>query len=61
MVRCMGLVKTFSDDIRMSFGMDKCAILTVVNSIPMETNILDDFPLLLHDDGCKYLRILENS
>eukprot|EP00957_Ditylum_brightwellii_P147127 11202783-Ditylum_brightwellii.AAC.1 len=39
----------------MSFGFDKCAILTIVNGKPVETTILDNFPQLPHDEGYKYL------
>eukprot|EP00957_Ditylum_brightwellii_P094175 7169962-Ditylum_brightwellii.AAC.2 len=60
MVRCMKLVKRFSDDIGMSFGLDKCAIPTIVNGKPVETTILDDFPQLPHNKGYKYLGILES-
>eukprot|EP00957_Ditylum_brightwellii_P014282 1075316-Ditylum_brightwellii.AAC.1 len=42
MVRCMKLVKKFSDGIGMSFGLGKCAILTIVNGKPVETTSLDD-------------------
>eukprot|EP00957_Ditylum_brightwellii_P038454 2906669-Ditylum_brightwellii.AAC.1 len=60
MVRCMELVKRFSDDIGMSFSLDKCNILTIVNGKPVETTILDDFPQLPHDEGYKYLGILSS-
>mmetsp|Transcript_56419 Transcript_56419/g.83864 ORF Transcript_56419/g.83864 Transcript_56419/m.83864 type:complete len:81 (-) Transcript_56419:211-453(-) len=30
----MALIKRFSDNIGMSFGLDKCAILTIVNVKP---------------------------
>ena len=39
----------------MSFGLNKCAILTIVNGKPVEATILDDFPWLPHDEGYKYL------
>ena len=45
----------------MSFGLNKCAILTIVNGKPVEATILDDFPWLPHDEGYKYLGILESS
>eukprot|EP00957_Ditylum_brightwellii_P020417 1539519-Ditylum_brightwellii.AAC.1 len=61
MERCMALVKQFSDDIGMLFGLDKCAILTIVKGKPVEITILDDFPRLPHDEGYKYLGILEKS
>eukprot|EP00957_Ditylum_brightwellii_P093840 7146209-Ditylum_brightwellii.AAC.1 len=60
MERFMALVKQFSDDIGMSFGLDKCAILTIVNGKLVETTILDDFPQFPHDEGYKYLGILES-
>eukprot|EP00957_Ditylum_brightwellii_P089103 6785185-Ditylum_brightwellii.AAC.1 len=44
----------------MSFGFEKCAILTKVNGKPVEITVLDDFPQLLHDEGYKYLVILES-
>eukprot|EP00957_Ditylum_brightwellii_P014214 1070796-Ditylum_brightwellii.AAC.1 len=55
-----GISKRFSDDIWMSFGLDKCAILTIVNGKHVETTILDDFPQLPHDKSYKYLGILES-
>eukprot|EP00957_Ditylum_brightwellii_P034838 2639660-Ditylum_brightwellii.AAC.1 len=60
MVRCMELVKRFSDDIGMAFGLDECTILTIVNGKPVETTILDYFPQLPHDEGYKYIGILES-
>ena len=45
----------------MSFGLNNCAILTIVNGKPVEATILDDFPWLPHDEGYKYLGILESS
>eukprot|EP00957_Ditylum_brightwellii_P175401 13352661-Ditylum_brightwellii.AAC.1 len=45
----------------MSFGLKKCAILTIVNVKLVETTILDNFPRLPHDEGYKYLGILESS
>eukprot|EP00957_Ditylum_brightwellii_P002255 173873-Ditylum_brightwellii.AAC.1 len=60
MVRYMTLVKRFSDDIGMAFGMEKCAILTIVNDKPVETTILDNFPCLPHGEGYAYLDILES-
>eukprot|EP00957_Ditylum_brightwellii_P016160 1216514-Ditylum_brightwellii.AAC.1 len=61
MVRCMELIKQFSNDIGMSFGYNKCAILTIKNGKPVETTILDDFLKLCDDEGYKYLGIVESS
>eukprot|EP00957_Ditylum_brightwellii_P112877 8606369-Ditylum_brightwellii.AAC.1 len=41
--------------------MELCAILTIINDKPVETAILDYFPRLPHDEGYKYLGILESS
>jgi len=51
MVRCMELIKRFRDDIGMSFGYNKCAIITIKNGKPVETTILDDFPKLRNANG----------
>eukprot|EP00957_Ditylum_brightwellii_P102059 7779187-Ditylum_brightwellii.AAC.1 len=60
MVGCMALVKEFNNDISISFGLDYCDILIIVNGKPVENNALYGFPRPLHDKGYKYLVILES-
>eukprot|EP00957_Ditylum_brightwellii_P011580 875552-Ditylum_brightwellii.AAC.1 len=52
----------YINDLKMYAKNDEemCAILTIVNGKSVETTILDDFPRLPHDEGYKYLGILES-
>ena len=53
----MKLVEKFSNDINMTFGLDKCAVLTLKNGRYSTTNILPEIPKL-DDDLNKLYRYL---
>ena len=62
----LDIVKQCSDDIRMTFGLDKCAKATFfrgkllkANNITLDTtNIIKDLEL---EDSCKYLGVTEGD
>mmetsp|Transcript_6913 Transcript_6913/g.9168 ORF Transcript_6913/g.9168 Transcript_6913/m.9168 type:complete len:90 (-) Transcript_6913:767-1036(-) len=45
----------------MSFGLDKCAVLTIRKGKVVPTQLMDDIPRLDDGEGHKYLGILESS
>mmetsp|Transcript_36211 Transcript_36211/g.53028 ORF Transcript_36211/g.53028 Transcript_36211/m.53028 type:complete len:519 (-) Transcript_36211:412-1968(-) len=59
--RALQIVEEFSNDINMSFGLDKCAILVIKNGSISTTNIYPDTPKLDDDENkaYRYLGILE--
>ena len=61
MLRCIDLIKKFSDDIKMDFGIEKCAVLHIekgkINHSPFESEI----PALGPEESYKYLGIAESS
>eukprot|EP00957_Ditylum_brightwellii_P198768 15150901-Ditylum_brightwellii.AAC.1 len=57
----MDLVKQFSDDIRISFGNDKCGVLTLRDGKVSPTMMLEEIPCLDSYKEYKYLGILESS
>ena len=61
--RCEKLIKQFSDDIGMSFGLDRCAVLTIKRgkSTLTDADILPNIPQLDKEDGYRYLVIYEGA
>eukprot|EP00957_Ditylum_brightwellii_P154316 11743417-Ditylum_brightwellii.AAC.1 len=59
----MKLVEQFSNDINMSFGLDKCAVLTLKNGRYSTTNILPEISKLDNgsNKGYRYLSIMEGA
>eukprot|EP00957_Ditylum_brightwellii_P130275 9937714-Ditylum_brightwellii.AAC.1 len=59
----MKLAEQVSNDINMSFGLDKCAVLTLKNGSYSTTNILPEIPKLDEDSnrGYQYLGIMEGA
>eukprot|EP00957_Ditylum_brightwellii_P105943 8080906-Ditylum_brightwellii.AAC.1 len=57
----MKLVEQFSNEINMSFGLDKCAVLTLKNGCYSTTNILPEIPKLDNNSNKGYcsLSIME--
>jgi hypothetical protein len=55
------IVEDFSDDINMTFGLDKCAILLITNGKYSTTNIYPEIPKLDDEDnkGYRYLGVME--
>eukprot|EP00957_Ditylum_brightwellii_P159811 12164326-Ditylum_brightwellii.AAC.1 len=59
----MKLVEKFSNDINMTFGLEKCAVLTLKNDRYSTTNILPEISKLDDDlnKGYQYLGIMEGA
>eukprot|EP00957_Ditylum_brightwellii_P072417 5503456-Ditylum_brightwellii.AAC.1 len=59
----MKVVQKFSNDINMTFGLDKCAVFTLKNGRYSTTNILPEIPKLGDDlyKGYNYLSIMEGA
>eukprot|EP00957_Ditylum_brightwellii_P038795 2932150-Ditylum_brightwellii.AAC.1 len=59
----MKLVEKFSNDINMTFDLDKCAVLTLRNGRYSTTNILPKTPKVDDDlnKGNRYLGIIESA
>eukprot|EP00957_Ditylum_brightwellii_P091243 6946877-Ditylum_brightwellii.AAC.1 len=55
------LVKAFSKDIGMTYGLGMCTVLTLKNGNPITTNILPDIPKFDEQNGYKYLGIAEST
>ena len=55
------LIKEFSDDIQMSFGLDKCAVIHMKRGKVSESTETWEIPLLTGDDDYKYLGIMESN
>eukprot|EP00957_Ditylum_brightwellii_P134324 10240825-Ditylum_brightwellii.AAC.1 len=45
----------------MTYGLDKCAVLTVKSGKPLNTEILPDIPKIDKQNGYKYLGIMEST
>ena len=61
MDRCKDLVTTFSNDIQMDFGLEKCAQLHNKNGIVDNSPFISDIPSLDLEDSYKYFGIIESS
>eukprot|EP00957_Ditylum_brightwellii_P075128 5708835-Ditylum_brightwellii.AAC.1 len=59
--RALQIVEDFSNDINMTFGLDKCAILLITNGKYTTTNIWPETPKLDNEEnkGYQYLGIME--
>jgi hypothetical protein len=61
MTRCENLIKRFSKDIKMSFGIEKCAVLHIEKGKVTDSPLLSDIPNLDVEDSYKYLGVVEAS
>ena len=61
MERSRILIKEFSDDIKMSFGLEKCAVIHMMNGKIEYSPETKDIPILKGEDSYKCLGILENN
>ena len=57
MKRCIELVEVFSKDIKMDFGVDKCAVIHIKNGTPSNVPFLSDIPTLQPYNLYKFLGI----
>ena len=60
-VRCIELIKKFSDGICMDFGLEKCAVLHVEKGIINHAPFISEIPHLGPEDSYKYLGISQSS
>ena len=56
---CRRIIKKFSDDICMDFGLEKCAVIHTTNGKIDNSPYVVGIPLLSSEDSYKYLGILE--
>ena len=59
MERCRRLISQFSDDIKMEFGLDKCAVIHIIKGEISNTSIVKGIPLLSSEDIYKYLGLIQ--
>ncbi|KAL1454593.1 hypothetical protein WDU94_010813 [Cyamophila willieti] len=60
--KLINITKNFSDDIKMKFGMDKCAIINIHRGKVIENDTsINEINPLRNDEQYKYLGILENQ
>ena len=59
MEECKGIIRTFSKDISMEFGLDKCAVLHTEKGKIVEHPQNDDIQALAAAEDYKYLGILQ--
>lgn len=61
MEQCRALVKEFSDDIKMSFGIEKCAVIHLKRGNVNNSPEVEGIPILNTEESYKYLGILESD
>ena len=61
MERCKALIEEFSSDIKMSFGIDKCAVIHLKRGKTCNSPKTKEIPTLGDEESYKYLGILESS
>ena len=61
MERCRKTIKEFSDDINMSFGLDKCAVIHLTRGKVNNTPETLEIPILDPEDSYKYLGVIESD
>ena len=59
MCRCKDLVREFSNDIGMEFGLEKCAVLHLKKGEIFNSPIMKEIPQMDGDEQYKYLGILQ--
>ena len=59
MERCRRLISQFSEDIKMEFGLDKCAVIHIVKGNISDSTIVKGLPLLSSEDNYKYLGLIQ--
>ena len=61
MERSRALIKGFSDDIKMEFGLEKCAVVHMKAGKIIQSTEVRDIPTLTEEESYKYLGILEHD
>ena len=59
--RCRALIEEFSSDIKMSFGLDKCAVIHLKKGKTSNSPETKGIPILEEEGSYKYLGIAESS
>ena len=59
MEKCKQIIAAFSTDIRIDFGLEKCAVVHTAAGKIIDSPCVTDIPLLSRKDDYKYLGILE--
>jgi hypothetical protein len=59
MERCRALIAEFSDDIKMTFALEKCAVLNIKAGKLIDSPDVADIPILSAQDNYKYLGIVQ--
>ena len=59
MKRCKAVVEEFSKDIKMDFGINKCAVIHVKKGQIIDSPIIDKIPRMTTSDSYKYLGIAQ--
>ena len=59
MERSRKLIAQFSEDIKMDFGLDKCAVVHIKKGDLINSPIVREIPLLSNEDSYKYLGIVQ--
>ena len=61
MERSRALIEEFSDDISMSFGLDKCAVVHLKAGKISNSPEVKGIPILQNEESYKYLGVIEND
>ena len=61
MEKCRTFIQIFSEDIRMEFGLNKCAVIHVKHGKVENSACVKAIPLLSIEDSYKYLGIAQND
>ena len=61
MERSRALIEEFSDDIKMSFGLEKCAVLHIKSGKQIYSPEVKNIPILEGDDSYKYLGVIQGN
>ena len=61
MEKCRALIHMFSEDIRMEFGLDKCATIHIKHGKIENSECVKNIPLLSPNESYKYLGIAQNN
>ena len=61
MERSRALIEEFSDDIKMSFGLEKCAVLHIKKGKQIYSPEVQNIPILIGEESYKYLGIIQGN
>ena len=61
MERCRNLVKKFSNNIKISVGLDKCTAIYIEKRNAKNSTENQKIPCLKQKEGCKYLNVFKSN